>query len=132
MERTLESGLDTKQILLCDDNMMNRKLITAFLHGTRYHVIETDSGHDCINRAISSCQAPDLILLDIGLKDISGSEVCQILRSNDKLKQIPIIAYTARAMADEHREYLDNGFTDILTKPIVKADLMQLLNKYLS
>jgi two-component system, cell cycle response regulator DivK len=131
MEKTLESGPDTKQILLCDDNMMNRKLIVAFLHGSRYHVTETDSGHDCISSAVSGSQAPDLILLDIGLKDLSGSEVCHILRSDKKLEHIPIIAYTARAMADEHREYLDNGFTDILTKPIVKADLMQLLKKYL-
>lgn len=123
-----------KFVLLCDDNLLNRKLITAFLHGPEYRIMETESGYDCIKTAINSSEQIDIILLDIGLKDISGVEVCQAIRASDKeyLHQLPIIAYTAHAMEDDCKEYLANGFSDVLIKPIIQKDLLRILEKHLA
>lgn len=123
-----------KLVLLCDDNLLNRKLITAFLHGPEYRIIETEKGYDCIKAAIGSQEQIDIILLDIGLKDISGVEVCQTIRTSNKeyLHHLPIIAYTAHAMDDDCREYLVNGFSDVLIKPIMQIDLLRILKKHLA
>lgn len=120
-------------ILLCDDNMLNRKLICAFLHGLDVQIIETDSGHDCIRIARESVPAVDLILLDISLKDISGIDVLRSIRSGgeERFRQLPVIAYTAHAMESSRREYLAEGFADMLVKPVVKDDLFAVLGKYL-
>ncbi len=124
----------SKLVLLCDDNLLNRKLITAFLHGPEYRIMETECGNDCIKTATNSSEQIDIILLDIGLKDISGVEVCQAIRASDKeyLHHLPIIAYTAHAMEEDCREYLANGFSDVLIKPIVQNDLLRILEKHLA
>jgi CheY-like chemotaxis protein len=129
-----EIPIKPKLVLLCDDNLLNRKLITAFLHGSEFRIIETDNGYDCINTAINSLEQIDIILLDIGLKDISGVEVCQSVRASHKeyLQHLPIIAYTAHAMEEDCREYLASGFSDVLIKPIIQKDLFLILEKHLS
>jgi CheY-like chemotaxis protein len=129
-----ETPIKPKLVLLCDDNLLNRKLITAFLHGPKYRIIETECGYDCI-KAANDCQDQiDIILLDIGLKDISGVEVCQAIRASEKeyLHHLPIIAYTAHAMDDDCREYLANGFSDVLIKPVMQNDLLRILEQHLA
>ncbi len=128
-----EIPVKSKLVLLCDDNLLNRKLITAFLHGPEYRIIETECGSDCINAANSCQDQIDIILLDIGLKDISGVEVCQAIRTSNReyLHHLPIIAYTAHAMEEDCREYLAKGFSDVLIKPIVQNDLFRIMQKYL-
>lgn len=130
---TANISVKPKIILLCDDNFLNRKLITAFLHGPEYRIIETENGRDCIDLARNNQEQIDMILLDVGLKDISGVEVCQAIRASEKeyLHQLPIIAYTAHAMEDDCREYLANGFTDVLIKPIIQNDLLRILAKHI-
>jgi CheY-like chemotaxis protein len=135
MESILPTAVSehSRTILLCDDNILNRKLIVAFLHGTDSQIIETESGRECIETLNRSTPKIDLVLLDISLKDINGIEVCRAIRDSDDehFQQLPIIAYTARAMEEDCKEYLAGGFTDILIKPVIKSDLQKLLDKYL-
>jgi len=122
-----------KKILLCDDSMLHRKLIIAMLHGLPYDILEATTGQEAERYALTAHDSIDLILLDIGMRDISGIEVCKAIRSSDqdRRRPLPIIAYTAHAMVDERKQYLSNGFNDILTKPTMREDLFSILHRHL-
>jgi CheY-like chemotaxis protein len=67
---------------------------------------------------------PDLILLDISLPEMDGTEVLQWLRGQEALKDVPVIALTAHAMAGDRDKYLSIGFDDYVTKPIIDEDVL--------
>ena len=122
----------TRTILLVDDNFMNRRLVAAMLNDKPYRLVEKESGRDGLEYLLAHQEAVDLVLLDIGLPDLNGTEVCRALREKGGSgRRLPIIAYTARAMADERRSILAAGFDDILTKPITREDFTFILERYL-
>lgn len=121
-----------RTILLVDDNFMNRRLVAAMLKGEPYRLVEKEGGREGLDYFITHREDIDLVLLDIGMPDLSGTEVCRAMREEgDRGRRLPIIAYTARAMADERRSILDAGFDDILTKPITREDFVSLLERHL-
>jgi CheY-like chemotaxis protein len=123
-----------KSILLCDDNLLNRKLVIAMLQNSPYSVIETETGRDGLNYVLANHEHISLFLLDINMKDINGIEICRRIRETDQdmRNRLTIIAYTAHAMAEEHQRYLNAGFDGVLTKPAVQQDVLQLLAKYIT
>lgn len=124
---------EVKTILLCDDNRMNRRLVVVMLEGMPYRVVETTTGQECLEYARADYASIDLILLDISMSGMSGMEVCRSIRESEpaKTRTIPIIAYTAHAMADEQQQFIDAGFDGVLTKPITPADLGEMLDKFI-
>jgi len=72
---------------------------------------------------------PDLILLDIGLPDIDGYEVLRRLKTQPETSSVPVIALTARAMANDVSAGLDAGFSLYLTKPVYSRDLHSAIQK---
>ena len=121
-----------RTILLVDDNFMNRRLVAAMLNGEPYRLVERESGREGLDYLLAHREGIDLVLLDIGMPDLSGTEVCRAVRERgDNGRRLPIIAYTARAMADERRSILDAGFDDILIKPITREDFVSLLERHL-
>ncbi len=120
-----------KNILICDDKVMNRKLIEAMLIGYAYTLIETESGLECLDVMQRIGDTVDLILLDINMKDMSGIDVCRALRSWSHCNKIPIIAYTASVMRGEREKYLAAGFDEILMKPTTDNDLFTMLNTFI-
>ena len=67
---------------------------------------------------------PDLILLDISLPEMDGTEVLAWIRDQDALEDIPVIALTAHAMSGDREKYLALGFDDYVTKPIIDEDVL--------
>ncbi len=124
---------ERKKILLCDENALHRKLIVAMLTGLPYTVMEAVSGREALALALAEHGPIDLVLMGIGMRDLSGSEVCRAIRGSDQDRDnpLPIIAYTAHAMVEECKEYLAAGFDDTLTKPTMREDLFGMLRKYI-
>ena len=121
-----------KVLLVCDDKSMNRKLIVAILTGTRFKVIEAANGLECLQTMDSLGETVDIILLDISMKDMNGMDVCKAVRDragHTGRRHIPIVAYTANAMKGERARFIDAGFDEILIKPIVEDDLLQMLER---
>lgn len=73
----------------------------------------------------------DLLLLDINLPDMSGLEISTLLKKDDKLSSIPIVALSANAMANDIKKGDEVGIDDYLVKPIDFEAFDNVLNKYL-
>ena len=99
-----------------EDNEDNRIIYSTVLRHTGYEVIEALDGVQAVELARS--RRPDLILMDISIPEIDGWEATKILRQDPATRDIPIIALTAHALADDRERASAVGFTAYLAKPI--------------
>jgi CheY-like chemotaxis protein len=111
-------------ILIVEDNEMNRDMLSRRLERRGYTVLIAIDGATGIDVARTS--APDLILMDMSLPVVDGWEATRLLKADPLLRQIPIIALTAHAMASDRDKALEAGCDDYDTKPI---ELPRLLAK---
>lgn len=118
-----------KRVLVVEDNRDNMTLIVDILESMDYTVIKAEDGQEGV--AVATAEQPDLILMDLSLPKMDGWDATRIIKANDDLKQIPIIALTAHAMVGDREKALDAGCNDYLTKPIDIKDLARKLTKYL-
>ena len=117
-----------KKILIIEDVAMNRDLLVQLLEDT-YELFEAIDGQQGLDMAAEI--KPDLILLDIQLPEMDGYEVTLKIRADEHLKQTPIIAVTAHAMAGDEHKAFEAGCTDYLTKPIDEDELWSKVEKHI-
>lgn len=110
-----------KRIAVVEDNPDNRLLVRVILREL-YEVEEFENGFDAL--AGIPARVPDLVLLDISLPGMDGTEVLRKLRGELALPRLPVIALTAHAMAGDCEKYLALGFDDYVAKPIVDETLL--------
>lgn len=110
-----------ERIAVVEDNADNRLLVQAILDGL-YEIVEFDSGLAAVQGLEAA--APRLVLLDISLPGMDGTEVLDWVRGHESLRHLPVIALTAHAMAGDREKYLAAGFDDYVTKPIVDEDVL--------
>lgn len=111
-------------ILIVEDNEMNRDMLSRRLERKGYKVLIAFDGQMGIE--VARANAPDLILMDMSLPVVDGWEATRRLKADDGLKNIPIIALTAHAMANDRDKALEAGCDEYDTKPI---ELPRLLAK---
>jgi len=120
----------SQKIAVVEDNPDNRMLVQALLED-RYEISEYETGVEAVEGL--GDDIPDLVLLDISLPEMDGTEVLAWLRQQDDLKDLPVIALTAHAMAGDREKYLAAGFNDYVTKPIMDEDvLLEAIERCLS
>ena len=118
-----------KKIAVLEDNPDNRLLVQAILED-RFELSEYETGAEAVGGLQGN--RPDLILLDISLPEMDGTEVLAWIRQQSDLKEIPVIALTAHAMAGDREKYIREGFNDYVTKPIVdEAVLTEAIERWL-
>ena len=110
------------RILVVDDQAPNRKLLTDLLRTKGYTVETASGGQEALVKVRAS--RPDLVLLDVVMPDLSGYEVCKIIRSDPDTGVLPIIMVTALDPTEERVKGLEAGADDFLTKPINVAELL--------
>lgn len=108
-------------IAVVEDNPDNRLLVDAIL-GDRYTLVEYESGVDAM--AGLRREVPHLVLLDISLPGMDGTEVAREIRNDASLRHLPVIALTAHAMAGDRERYLAGGFNDYVSKPIIDENVL--------
>jgi CheY-like chemotaxis protein len=114
-----------RQVLIVDDNAVNRKLAVALLKRRGMAVAEADSGAVALEM-LKNGQF-DTVLLDISMPVMDGKEVCRIIRSTPDLANLRVVAYTAHAMESERHSIMAAGFDELLVKPISGQDLLRVL-----
>jgi two-component system cell cycle response regulator DivK len=105
-----------RRILVVEDNERNLKLVRDVLQFAGYDVILARSGEQGV--ALARERAPDLVLMDLQLPTMDGTEALRILRDDPLTREIPVIAVTAFAMKDDRERALRAGFDSYLEKPI--------------
>ena len=110
------------RILAVDDEYINTQVIKSLLR-EEYDVLTALNGQEAIDQV--KRYMPDLILLDVMMPDMSGFEVCKIIKDDAQSADIPIIFLTALDTHDGQLEGLELGAIDYLTKPI-KFQLLKL------
>ena len=118
-----------KKIAVVEDNPDNRLLVRVMLE-PGYEIVEYETGGDAL--AGLRNDRPDLVLLDISLPELDGTEVLRLIRADAKLQDLPVIALTANAMAGDREKYIAAGFDDYVAKPIVdEAVLLEAVSRRL-
>lgn len=117
-------------VLIIDDSPENLRLISSLIKN-RHKTKVANSGKKGLTLA-QTRPYPDLILLDIMMPDISGYEVCTILKKNPETQHIPIIFLTARSDAEDEEKGLQAGAVDYITKPISPPILCARIETHLA
>lgn len=111
-----------KKALVVDDNDVNRILAARLLGKGGWTVAEADSGEAALNFLADN--AVSLILLDVSMPGMSGQEVCARIRAQGLGGEgVKVAAYTAHAMPEEVKEFLEGGFDSVLLKPMSRDRL---------
>ena len=105
-------------ILIVDDEAQIRRVVRNTFHAVGARVIEAATGSEGIDRA--AAERPDLIILDLGLPDVAGVDVCREIR---KWAGAPIMVLSARHSDEEKVALLDAGADDYVTKPFSTPEL---------
>lgn len=117
------------KVLVVDDNSINRKVFSNLLKRTRINVQEADGGESCLR--ILAQQTFDIVFLDYMMPNMDGVETLHEIRKAGLCGDTPIIMLTANAIKGAKEEFLNEGFTDYLTKPIIPNKLDDMITKYL-
>ncbi len=107
------------RILLVDDEPAIQRAVAPLLRSRGYEVEVAGTGADALRLAAG--RAPDLVVLDLGLPDIEGTEVCRRLR---RVSDVPIIVLSARGSEEDKVQALDLGADDYVTKPFGPGELL--------
>lgn len=117
------------RILAVDDNKMNLKVFKGLLKQTQMQIFEVESGKECLE--ILKKQSFDLIFLDHMMPEMDGIETLHAMKEMHLCDHVPVIMLTANAIIGDEEKYLEEGFDDFLTKPILPAKLDKIIWKHL-
>lgn len=118
-------------ILLVDDNKDNRTVLNAYFRGTGHRVETAVNGEEAVAKVRQGDY--DLVLLDMEMPIMDGYTAVRLIREWERSRArapLPVIALTANALKEDRQRSLDAGCTDHLTKPILKARLLEVVEKY--
>ena len=106
-------------VLLVEDERKLRELVRSYLERAGFTVLSTGSGAEAIT--LASAAAPDLVILDLGLPDVSGETVARELRA---IGPVPVLMLTAKSSEEDRIRGLELGADDYVTKPFSPRELV--------
>jgi two-component system, cell cycle response regulator DivK len=120
--------MNPKTVLYVEDNFHNRRLVRKILESKGYTLVEAEDG--IVGLEMIRRLRPPLVLMDIGLPGMDGITVTNMVKGEDDLRHIPIIAITASAMSGDRERFLAAGCDDYLSKPIQPIELLNMIDGY--
>ena len=117
-----------KYVLIADDEPLNQSIFEEMLED-KYDFSIVDDGQACLDSVAE--RIPDLILLDVAMPKLSGIQVCEELRKDDKTKNIHIILVSAYASNSDRETGIAAGANDYITKPFEIGELMSKIDRIL-
>jgi len=122
--------LRNKIVLIVDDEERNVFALSSYLESFDMKIITAQHGAEAIS-LMEGGQKPDIILLDIMMPVMDGYETMAVIKRKDELKNIPIIAVTAKAMVGDREKCLEAGAWDYFSKPINMKLLLERMNHWM-
>jgi two-component system cell cycle response regulator DivK len=116
-------------ILIVDDNENNRKLARDVLEFAGFTTLVATGGIEGV--ALAQEHLPALVLMDIRMPDLSGTDALKLLREDSRTAEIPIVALTSSTMHGDEERFLKEGFDGYLAKPISVKDFPDQVRAFL-
>ena len=118
-----------KKILVVEDEVTNQEVAEVILKNQGFQTLVASNGKEGIEKALT--EKPDLILMDILMPVLDGLSATEILKKDERTKNIPIVAVTAKASNTDRREAEAAGCDCFLTKPFRNRNLVELVRQFL-
>ena len=119
-----------KKVLVVDDDVRNIFALSSVLERHGMHVVTATTGQEGIDR-LNTQSDLSLVLMDIMMPEMDGYETIRAIRSNARLRTMPIVALTAKAMKGDREKCLEAGASDYLAKPVNTEQLLSVLRQWL-
>ena len=117
--------MESKTILVVEDNELNMTLVRAFLEFGKYQILEAGDAETGIQLARE--HKPDLILMDIQLPGMDGLSATRVIKKDPALMDIPVVAFTGYAMAGDKETAMEAGCSGHIPKPIALDDFLEAI-----
>ncbi len=117
------------RLLVVEDNPINQEVVLEILKLVGLHADVADNGQLAIDKIRAN--PPDLVLMDVQMPVMDGLQATRLLRKTEQFRDLPVIAMTANAFAEDRAACLDAGMNEHLAKPIEPVLLYDLLRKWL-
>ena len=126
-EIALQSDIDTPAILVVDDDEDSRRILMYGLGSAGYRVFFAENGA----AAIELCRVvlPSLVIMDLAMPGMDGYAATRVLKADERTRDVPVIAWSARVFSGDAAELLDAGFDDVLPKPSMPADVIEAVRR---
>ena len=118
-------------LLLVEDNELNRQIACELLEMVGATVAVAGNGREAVEMVVNGDQCFDLVLMDIQMPEMDGIQATRLIREDSRFTELPIIALTAHAFAEERQRTQDAGMNDHVTKPIEPRELMESICRQL-
>jgi CheY-like chemotaxis protein/signal transduction histidine kinase len=125
-----DESLIGKKVLVVDDDVRNIFAISSILERHGMNVITANNGQEAIDR-VESDPGVAMVLMDIMMPGMDGYETMRSIRAKPKLRMLPIIALTAKAMKGDREKCIEAGASDYIAKPVHTDQLLALLRQWL-
>jgi CheY-like chemotaxis protein len=119
-----------KSIVVADDDPDILRIVSMSLEAVGYEVFKAMNGREAVDLAKE--HHPNLILLDMMMPVLSGYEAVQELKADDATRDIPVVGLSAKAMATDMERATDAGIDGYITKPFRIAQVITVVEGYLS
>lgn len=117
-------------VLIADDRIENREILNQLLINAGFETLMADDGDVAVELARKG--GVDIILMDVYMPKMSGIEAVKIIRQDEKIKDLKIVAVTASVSAEFRKKTAEVGFDDFMGKPFWVGELMRILQKHLN
>nr|WP_322623892.1 response regulator [uncultured Flavobacterium sp.] len=127
---SLNDILNGKKVLVVDDDVRNIYSLTKALENLKMNVITAIDGKEALN-VLEQNPDTDVVLLDMMMPNMDGYETATRIRQNPSMRNLPVIAVTAKAMTGDREKCINAGASDYITKPVDVDQLLSLLRVWL-
>jgi len=122
------------KILIAEDELDIRNLITFTLRFAGHEIIAAGNGAEAVEQAIEMAdrgELPKLILMDVRMPRMTGYEACKLIKADQRLEHIPVVFLSAKGQESEVNEGLEAGAVDYIVKPFAPDQLTSKVEELL-
>ena len=117
------------RVLIVDDLDVNRTLIAEYLTSQPFEILHASNGEEAVRQARQ--KNPDLILMDVRMPVMNGIEATKIIKADEGISSIPVVAVTASVVEDKRADKKRGVFDFVLYKPLSSEKLLHALSQFL-
>jgi two-component system cell cycle response regulator DivK len=121
------TDIDSPAILVVDDDEDSRRILMYGLGGAGYRVFFAENGAAAV--ALCRVVLPSVVIMDLAMPEMDGYAATRALKADERTRDVPVIAWSARVIAGDAADLLSAGFDDVLPKPSLPADVIDAVRR---